>query len=169
MSILSNSVAPNAICEIMLPYRLSATSRQASFATLKPRLRQHDNTPHQGAAAPAQNPESAFPRIYPLNPEPAAAPVQNPNSAFSRIYPVNPEPPTAPTQNPNSTFPRIYPMNPEPPSAPAATPRSTFPRTNPSRSAPSHDRPASTAPPFLRHLATSARLTAITRGRPIAP
>jgi hypothetical protein len=31
-------------------------------------LHQRDNPPHQSAAAPAQNSESTFPRIYPMTP-----------------------------------------------------------------------------------------------------
>src|SRR5271167_3100174 len=119
MSIPSNSVSSSAIRENTPPYRLSATLRQASSAALKPRLRQRENSPHESAAAPAQNVESTFPRIYLMNPEPTATPAQNHESAFPRIYPMNPEPPPAPAQNANSAFPRIYPMNPEPPAPPA--------------------------------------------------
>ena len=191
MSIPSRSVTSNAIRENTLPCRLGATLRQASFAALKPRLRQRANPPHPSAAAPTQNHEStfsrihpmnpepptvpaqnrnsAFPRIHPMNPEPVAAPAQNRNFAFPRIYPMNPEPPPTPAQNHESAFSRIHPMNPEPPASPAPTPKFAFSRTNPSRSSPSPKRPARAAPAFLRHVATGARLPGNTRGRPIAP
>ncbi len=63
MSIPSNSITSNAIRENMPPYRLSANPRQASFAPLKPQLRQRDNPPDRRAAAPAPVPESTFPGI----------------------------------------------------------------------------------------------------------
>jgi hypothetical protein len=113
MPIPSNSIAPSTIRETMPPCRLSANQRQAILAVPKARLRERVNAPDQRAAAPAQKPNSTFPRIYPVNPEPPTALTQNPNSTFPRIYPVNPEPPTASAQNPNSAFFRIYPMNPE--------------------------------------------------------
>src|SRR5271168_5387517 len=94
-------------------------------------LRERVNLPHRRAAAPAPNPKSTFPRIYPMNPEPTVAPAQNRNSTFPRIYPMNPEPTVAPAQNSKSTFPRIYPMNPEPTAAPAQNRNSTFPRIYP--------------------------------------
>jgi hypothetical protein len=114
MPIRSNSVTPSTIREIMPPCRLSANLPQAILAVPKARLREHVNASDQRTAVPAQNPESTFSRIYPVNPETPTAPSQNRNSTFSRIYPMNPETPVATAQNPNSTFPRIYPMNPEP-------------------------------------------------------
>jgi hypothetical protein len=111
--------------------RLGAALRQTSFAAHRVASREPANMPHRHAAASAQNPKSAFPRIYPMNPEPAAAPAQNPKPTFPRIYPMNPEPAAAPAQNLKSTFLRIYPMNPEPAAAPAQNPKSTFPRIYP--------------------------------------
>jgi hypothetical protein len=73
------------------------------LAVPKAPLRERVNAPDQHAAAPAQNPQSTFPRIYPMNPEPPTAPAQNPNSTFLRIYPMNPEP-RHPRQPPNPRF-----------------------------------------------------------------
>src|SRR5580692_6627900 len=119
MPIPSNSVTRGTIREMMPPCRLRANLRPAILAAPKARLPERVNAPDQRAAAPAQNPDSTFPRIHPMNPEPPTPPAQNPNSTFSRIHPMNPEPPTAPTQNPNPMFSRIHPLNPEPPAAPA--------------------------------------------------
>ncbi len=100
---------PSFACRLRPMNRVS-TAKTRSTAPFKPFL-----TNPEPPAAPAQNRNSTFPRIYPLNPERPTAPAQNPNSTFPRINPLNPEPPTAPAQNPNSTFPRINPLNPEPP------------------------------------------------------
>jgi hypothetical protein len=68
MSAPSNSITSNAVRETMPPYRRRANPRRATIAAPDPRLHQRDNPPHQSAAAPAQNSESTFPRIYPMTP-----------------------------------------------------------------------------------------------------
>jgi hypothetical protein len=73
MSIPSKSITSSAIRESMPPYRIGANLRHAASAALKPRLRPCDNPPDQRAAAPAPNPESAFSRTNPMNPEPTSA------------------------------------------------------------------------------------------------
>ena len=95
MSTPSNSISSNAVRETMPPYRRRANPRRATIAAPDPRLHQRDNPPHQSAAAPAQNSDSTFLRIYPMNPEPTAARMQNPESTFSRINLAASQPPAA--------------------------------------------------------------------------
>ena len=96
MPIPSYRIAPGANRDIIPPISRGAALRQTSFAARKVDSRERANMPHRHAAAPAQNPNSTFLRIYPMNPEPAAAPAPNPKSTFPRIYPMNPEPTAAP-------------------------------------------------------------------------
>ena len=117
MPIPSDRIAPGANRDIIPPISLGAALRQTSFAARKVDSRERANMPQRHAAEPAQNPKSTFPRIYPVNPEPAAAPAQNPKPTFSRIYPMNPEPDAAPVPNPKSTFPRTNPLVSQPPAA----------------------------------------------------
>jgi hypothetical protein len=137
MPLPSNSITPRTIRAIMPPCRLSASLRQAILAVPEARLPERVNPPDQRAAAPAQNPESTFPRIYPMNPEPPTALAQNPNSTFLRIYPLNPEPTAAPAPTLGSAFSRTNPPASEPAPAPTPNPGSTGPRINPGRSTPS--------------------------------
>jgi hypothetical protein len=114
MPIPSYRIAPGANRDIIPPISRGAALRQTSFAVRKVESRERPNMPHRHAAAPAPNLKSAFPRICPMNPEPAAAPVPNLKSTFPRIYPMNPEPAAAPAQNPESTFSRINPAASQP-------------------------------------------------------
>ena len=104
MFIPSYRIALRANREITPPLCLGAALRQPSFAARRVELRERVNRPDQRAATATQNPNSAFSRIIPMNPEPTAAPAQNLKSAFSRIYPMNPEPIAAIVQNPKSTI-----------------------------------------------------------------
>jgi hypothetical protein len=61
----------------------------------------NQNAPARTGPAVTPTPDSAFPRINPMNPEPARTPTQNPNSTPRRIDPMNPEPPLRP--RPTST------------------------------------------------------------------
>jgi hypothetical protein len=95
MSTPSNSISSNAVRETMPPYRRRANPRRATIAAPDPRLHQRDNPPHQSAAAPAQNSDSTFLRIYPMNPEPPAAPAPTPESKFPRTNPPQSTPAAA--------------------------------------------------------------------------
>jgi hypothetical protein len=130
MFIRSYRIAPGASREITPPICLGAALRQTSFATRRVGLCVRVNMPDR-RAAPAQNPNSMFSRIIPVNPEPTTASAQIPKSTFSRIIPMNPEPTAATAQNPKSAFSRIIPMNPEPTAATAQNPKSTFSRIIP--------------------------------------
>ena len=68
----------------MPPDGLAASLSQTTVAARKAGSRACANPADGQAAAPAQNPKSTFPRINPLNPEPAVPPGQNPKSAFSQ-------------------------------------------------------------------------------------
>ncbi len=131
MSFSSNSIAPGAMRGATPPHRLAASPSQTAVAAQKVGSRACANQADAQAAASVQTPKSTFPRINPLNPEPAAAPAPNPKSPFPRINPLNPEPTTAPPQNPKSAFSRINPLNPEPAPPPAQNPKSALSRINP--------------------------------------
>jgi hypothetical protein len=151
MLVSSYRIAPVPNREIMPPICLGAALRQTAYAARRVALRERVNLPHR-RVAPAQNPKSAFPRIYPMNPEPTVAPAQNPKSTFPRIYPMNPEPTAASAQNPQTTFPRTNPPAPEPAAAPTPTPRSTFLRSNPASPEPRAER-------FLTRMTAPSRQT----------
>ena len=92
MFIPSYRIALRANREITPPLCLGAALRQPSFAARRVELRERVIRPDQRAATATQNPNSAFSRIIPMNPEPPPASAQNLKSAFSRIHPMNPEP-----------------------------------------------------------------------------
>jgi hypothetical protein len=131
MPIPSYRIAPGANRDIIPPISHGAALPQTGSAARKVASRERPDMLHRHAATPAPNHKSAFPRIHPMNPEPAVAPAPNLKSAFLRIHPMNPEPTATPAQNPNSTFLRIHPMNPEPAATPAPNHKSAFPRIHP--------------------------------------
>ena len=95
MFIPSYRIAFGANREITPPLCLGAALRQPSFAAHRVELRERVNRPDQRAATATQNPNSAFSRIIPMNPEPAAALAPNPKFTFSPINPSASQPPAA--------------------------------------------------------------------------
>jgi len=104
MFIRSDRITPGANREITPPICLGATLRQTSDAARSVELRERVNMPDRCVATATPNPKSAFPRIYPVNPEPAVASAQNPKSTFPRIYPTNLGPTAARDKPQNPRF-----------------------------------------------------------------
>jgi hypothetical protein len=127
---------PDAIREITPPTRLGVCVRQTSAAAAR-RGRATASAGRPGGAS-AQNPESTFSRIIPMNPEPAAPPTPNPESTFSRITPRTLElaaPPATPRLRPTLMVvpwnARLPPAPPEPAAKPGPTAQFKPFRTDP--------------------------------------
>ena len=106
MSFSSNSIAPGAMRGATPPHRLAASPSQTTVAARKAGSRACANQADAQAAASVQTPKSTFPRINPVNPEPAR-PAAKPRLRVSPNQPLEPRAGRAdPRKTPTPRFPK---------------------------------------------------------------